>query len=219
MQPLALNLSRRPFRNNTLLWLLYSVAAVLLLVGSVWEVSSYYEYKSRLGAISEDVTSFADQTHELEQRDRVARKQIKSFDLPVLAGQVKKANDVIVRKAFSWTELFNQLEICLPHNVRMVTIRPEFGGGRSRSRGRGAADEELGYPVAVEAIAKNFPAVLAFQNELFASSHFGRVEMERTSKSDLGGNEYVVLARFMYFPDGNNAAIDEAGDTSYEEQE
>ena len=177
--------------------------------------------RPRLSTISEDVTSFADQTTELEQRDQSARQQIKSFDLAVLEGQVKKANDVIARKAFSWTELFNQLEGCLPNSVRMVTIRPEFGGGRSRSRGRGrgADAEELGYPVAVEAITKDFPAVLAFQNQLFSSPYFGRVEMERTSKSEVGNNEYSVLARFMYFPEGNDDAVIEAGDTSYEEQE
>ncbi|MDH3627045.1 MAG: hypothetical protein OEV00_00880 [Acidobacteriota bacterium] len=216
MRPLDLNLAHRPYRNNTLLWIVTGLAVLALVAGTVWEVRSFLDYSARLKMMTQDVSTFDEQEEELEQRDRAARKEIATFDLAVLEGQVRKANDVIERKAFSWTGLFNQLEACQPNDVKMVTIRPEFGRSRTRRGGRAqlTSAEDLGFPVAIEAIAKNFPSVLDMQNQLFESPHFGRVEMERISKSDLGTSEYLVVARFMYYPDGSDEAVSDAGDAA-----
>lgn len=37
-------------------------------------------------------------------------------------------NELLLRKGISWTGIFNDLEKVLPHNVRLVSVRPQVNG-------------------------------------------------------------------------------------------
>jgi type IV pilus assembly protein PilN len=38
-------------------------------------------------------------------------------------------NELLVRKGVSWTRIFSDLEQVTPHNVRLISIRPQIGSG------------------------------------------------------------------------------------------
>ena len=45
--------------------------------------------------------------------------------IEVVSVEARKANDLIDRRTFSWTELFNRLETTLPDEVRITAVRPK----------------------------------------------------------------------------------------------
>jgi hypothetical protein len=202
MQPLDLNLASRPFRNNVLLWGGYSLAAALLVGSTIWNVHAYVDYGSRLEDLRKSVTSIERRTADLDLRSGRAEAGIKKFDLKSLGIQTSTANEVILRKALSWTRLFNLLEKVQPYGVRMTSIRPVYLSESERRSGRALeASLEGAVPVSVEGSAQNLDEFLEFERALLGDRHFDRVEPERSTFAK-NGSELLFELRFLYYPEG-----------------
>lgn len=211
MQTLDLNLASRPFRNNTLLWLAYTLATVLIGAFAFLNVQSYHKHAQWLVDLRQQVSTIDNQLAELERRDRAARLEIERFDMKSLTLQAQKANDVIQWKAFSWTELFNLLEQIQPDGVRMTSVHPVFRGESDpsreqtvNSRARAAARESQLVPVAVEGLAKDLHAFVDLERALQNHPHFARVEPESIARTENSG-ETAFQLRFHYDPRGGQA--------------
>jgi len=200
MQALDLNLATRPFRNNTLLWIGYCLAVVLLGAFTTWNVLTYREYKTNLRELRADIDSFGVEEQQLEVRERRAQTGVEKFDLVSLEVRAAKANEVIEWKAFSWTRLFNRLTEIMPYDVKLVEIRPIFQLGRVERSDGFDVRAEGAVPVLVEGVGKNFDAVFAFQNVLLESRYFGRVEPSKLRRTD-DKRELIFEMRFNYFQD------------------
>jgi hypothetical protein len=211
MQRLDLNLASNPFRNNTLLWVGYGSAAIVLVLFSIWNVNTFVDYRARLLELRDTVGTFRSQRLELEARGRRALEGIRGFDVESLQIKTDKANEVIAWKAFSWTRLFNTLEQVLPYQVRMNSVRPIFNptGGRQQQ-----GETQAGaMPVAIEGTARSFDDLAELQRAFHADAQIGRVEPQRLDKTDNG--EFAFQLRFMYAPvervrDAGEAAEEDA---------
>jgi len=218
MHPLDLNLASRPFRNNTLLGIGHGLAAVLLAVLTSWTVSTFIEKTRQLNELDSSMTSAESRLADLKRRSDRAENGIRTYDVKYLEVQAAKANDVIVRKALSWTKLFNLMENLLPYEVRMVSIRPVYrsdkepGGGGSQEGGLLAPEGSV--PVSVEGDAQTLDAFLEFERALLQDTHFDRVEPERSLIDKEKGGRVAFELRFEYFPEGRPrgaAASEEPG--------
>ncbi len=201
MQPLDLNLSSHPFRNNTLLWAAHGGAIALLLLFTAWNVRAFLDSSRALGELRGQVTQNERLENDLDAREQRAQVGIGRHDLKELSIRAATANDVIFKKALSWTRLFNLLETVVPHEVKTVSIRPVFG-----STGHGGPDRRLpegAVPVAIEGSAQSLEAFLEFERSLLMDSHFDQVEPERSDVVE--GGETLFGVRFLYFPDGRPA--------------
>lgn len=199
MQALDLNLSTRPFRNNTVLWVGYGLMAVLLVVISVRHVQRFRENDLLLNDLKAQVDNIDVELSQLERRDRAAREGIGKFDVRSLTVQATKANEVIRWKSFSWTRLFNQLEAIQPHDVRMTSVRPIFLPEQRVAAGRAAAVDSSAVPVAVEGAAKSLDDFLDLERELLRDPSFSRIEPERSARAESTG-ETLFQLRFVYDP-------------------
>jgi hypothetical protein len=200
MQALDLNLATRPFRNNTLLWVGYCLAVVLLGTFTTWNVLTYREYKANLRELRADIDSFDLEQQQLEVRERRAQNGIEKFDLVSLDVRADKANEVIEWKAFSWTRLFNRLTEIMPYDVKLVEIRPIFQLSRVERSDAIDVRPDGAVPVLVEGVSKNFDAIFEFQNVLLESRYFGRVEPGKLRRTD-DKRELIFEMRFQYFQD------------------
>jgi hypothetical protein len=129
-------------------------------------------------------------------------------DLSVLSVQSAKANDVIDRKAFSWTRLFNRMEQAQPWNVYMVSMRPLFRRERTAPTGPEGASA-FGIPIAVEGYAKSLHALFDFEQAVFDDPYFAYPEPERHAPNDQG--EILFTMRFLYYPEGRVEGREEPG--------
>lgn len=204
MLPLDVNLASRPFRNNTLVWLGHALAAGLLLGATAWNATTHAKHKRDLANLKSNVASIESRKADLDRRDMLARQGINGHDLKDLSMQADKANEVIRRKALSWTRLFNAMEEVLPYDVKMISIRPVFRRGR-----RGASRDRLpegAIPVSVHGAARSLEALLEFEGALLEDPRFGDVDPHRWSQQ---GQESLFDLRFLYFPESREEQVPE----------
>ncbi|HYM23910.1 MAG TPA: hypothetical protein VEU08_11890 [Vicinamibacterales bacterium] len=153
------NLSTRPFYNERAVhgWLL--LIAVVVIAASLFNVSRLLRYSS---ANSEQATSASrDEKRAAQLRDEAAklRGSVDVKTIETASVEARQANDLIDRRTFSWTELFNRFETTLPDEVRIVAVRPRL-------------DRDRGFVVITSVIARSVEDVDAFIEALEKTGAF-----------------------------------------------
>jgi type IV pilus assembly protein PilN len=122
---LQLNLATEPFRRDRPMIVASSAVAVALT--ALLGVLIYTVLAQRT-----DVADSREMVSRLErQAQAIAAEQAKLegvLRLPANADVLERSlllNTLLQRKGISWTKIFSDLESVMPHNVRLVSIRPE----------------------------------------------------------------------------------------------
>jgi len=123
---LKANLSTRPFYNERAVHVIAAVIGAIVIAVAAWQavrIVKLSRYRTELN------TAIKKHKAETDVRERDAEQIRRGLDqkqLAIVAAQAKEANQLIEKRTFSWTELFNLLEATLPDNVMLVSVRPEF---------------------------------------------------------------------------------------------
>ena len=119
------NLSTRPFYNER------AVQCGSLVVAGAWSSRRRCSTCRASSRYSRSDTELATQASRDEARAADLRQQAARLRASVDPRQVefasaeaRQANDLIDRRTFSWTELFNRFETTLPDEVRITAVRP-----------------------------------------------------------------------------------------------
>jgi Tfp pilus assembly protein PilN len=118
------NLATRPFYNERAVHVWLAVAALLVAAITLFNVWGVLYY-SRRDTEGEQQAS-RDETRAAELRTAASRLRasVNTSELEAAALRAQVANQLIDRRTFSWTELFNRFEATLPPNVRITSVRP-----------------------------------------------------------------------------------------------
>jgi hypothetical protein len=136
--PGRFNLARRPFvdtrpANLTAGFLVVLVAALSFVAAHT--VIRYFGDSSRTRASIADLRA---EISSLEEARRKADASLARVDVASLAADVEDANEIALRRAFSWTRFLSRLEKTLPSDLRIASIalqkRPETSGSRAAGR-------------------------------------------------------------------------------------
>jgi Tfp pilus assembly protein PilN len=125
---IPINLASQPFRRDRAM-LVASVAVCLLLVATLGAVISFgITDSAQMADVRRDVSQLNKQlavTAKAQQElDGVLRK-------PENAEVLERSvflNTLLYRKGISWTRILADLEKTLPHNVKVLTVRPYVSG-------------------------------------------------------------------------------------------
>lgn len=190
MRPLV-NLSSQPFRNRRLFWL-----AILLL----FAVPSY------LGLLA--INKLTEREFEISSRNATVKKlenDLKKVERPATANltvstdqnrQMVAASELVARRAFSWSQLLNDIERNLPPNVRVlrVAVAQIQPGDRDDAIGANGNAATLGFTV----IGKSGNDVTTMINKFHDS---GRFKVFPLSKKSIEGTEDIEFElKVEYFP-------------------
>jgi Tfp pilus assembly protein PilN len=125
------NLSTRPFYNERAVRQWLALIALVVAIATVFNVTRVLKY-SRSGTeqgthASRDEARAADLRRQATQlRGAVDIRQIERAST-----EARQANELIDRRTFSWTELFNRFETTLPDDVRIIAVRPHIEQGQA----------------------------------------------------------------------------------------
>ena len=115
---------------------------------------------SRVIRYSRSDTQLATQASQNEARAAELRAQaarlrasVDPRQIDVASADARQANDLIDRRTFSWTELFNRFETTLPDNVRITAVRPKV-------------DAKRGTVITISVTARGVDDVNEFMNNL-----------------------------------------------------
>jgi hypothetical protein len=124
LMKVPINLASQPFRRDRPMLIGSAVAGVLLLALLGLLISLNLTERTRLASTRREVDRLERQLRviaiEQAKLDAVLRKpeNAQALDRSVLL------NSLLLRKGISWTKIFADLEKILPHNVRVISIRP-----------------------------------------------------------------------------------------------
>ena len=120
--PGRFNLARRPFvdtrpANLTATFLAVLVAALSFVAART--VIRYFADSSRTRA---SISNLRAEISSLEEARRQAEASLARIDVGALAADVDDANEIALRRAFSWTRFLSRLENTLPPDIRIASI-------------------------------------------------------------------------------------------------
>lgn len=122
---LPVNLAREPFRRDRPILIASALTGIVLLVSlgvlisiAVSERQISLQARSDLDALNRQLATIRNEQVKIDREMRLPGNEI-VLDRSILI------NTLIRRKAISWTRIFSDLEAVLPHNVRIIAIRPQ----------------------------------------------------------------------------------------------
>ncbi len=120
------NLSTRPFYNERVvrLWLL-GVGAVVVAV-SIFNTTEVIHYSRSDTQLATEASRDEKRAAESRASAMRLRASMDPKQVEFASAEARQANELIERRTFSWTELFNQFETTLPDNVRITSVRPRI---------------------------------------------------------------------------------------------
>jgi len=185
------NLSTRPFYNERLVstWLLvFLLVVVAATVFNITRVLQYSRNDTELG-----LQASRDETRATELRRQAARVRttVDPKQIAIASAEARQANDLIDRRTFSWTELFNRFETTLPDEMRITSVRPQIEKGQFR--------------VTMTVVARSVEDISQFMDRLKKSGSFSDVGGSIAEHVDENGQ---IVANFdvTYLPMSGHVA-------------
>ena len=153
------NLSTRPFYNERTVRIWLGALAAVTIVITAINVTSLLRFSrtdTQLGA-----QAVRDEARATEVRERAAqmRATVDVKQVQSASEEARLANELIDRRTFSWTELFNRFESTMPDDVRITAVRPKI-------------DVAAGTLLTINVVAKDTDEVARFMENLEATGAF-----------------------------------------------
>ncbi|MBZ5560041.1 MAG: PilN domain-containing protein [Acidobacteriia bacterium] len=120
------NLSTRPFYNEQAVHVLLGVVALAVVAATAFNVSRVLRYSRSDTRLATEASQDESKAAALRKQAASVRASIDPKLLDVASAEARQANDLIDRRTFSWTELFNRLETTLPDDAHIASVQPKI---------------------------------------------------------------------------------------------
>jgi len=121
---LRTNLATRPFYNERAVQLALAAAAIVVLAVTAFNVGELIRLSGSQRTLGASAVQSEQEAARLRREAATIRAQINTKELETVANAAREANGIIDQRAFSWSELFDQLEATLPDEVRITRVEP-----------------------------------------------------------------------------------------------
>jgi hypothetical protein len=123
---LRTNLSTRPFYNDRIVRL--SIIAGVLVVAALtaFNVAQVLTLNRRNDELVARAEAAEGAAQTLRDQARQIRQTLDANEVATMQAAATEANQLIERRAFSWTDLFNRFEETLPADVRVAAVGPQL---------------------------------------------------------------------------------------------
>ena len=120
------NLSTRPFYNERAVRLGLLVLAAVVAAATVFNVARVVRYSQSDTLLASQASRDEAQAADLRARAARLRATVDPKQIDYTSTEARQANDLIDRRTFSWTGLFNHFETTLPDEARITSVRPKL---------------------------------------------------------------------------------------------
>jgi Tfp pilus assembly protein PilN len=124
------NLSTRPFYNERVVSASLLVLLVVALAATAFNVTRILRYSRSDTQLSQQATRDESRAAELRASAVRLRATVDPRQIESATVEARQANDLIDRRTFSWTEIFNRFEATLPDEVRITSFRSKVEKGQ-----------------------------------------------------------------------------------------
>ena len=182
---LRTNLATRPFYNDRAVRIAIG-AVVLVAVGlTLFNAAEVWRLQSQNRELGQAVQQNERQARELRDKARVIRQSLNRDELAAVELKAREANQLIDRRAFSWTELLNQFQATLPPDVRIAAVTPQI-------------DPDNRMLVVVSVVSKRIEDIEDFIGALEATGSFSGVLSRQDAADDDEGTIRSILQGYYH---------------------
>ena len=153
------NLSTRPFYNERAVRLLLLLLLVVAVAATAANAERIIRYSRSDTALALDAAHDEARAADLRAEAARLRASVDPRQIALAATEARQANELIDRRTFSWTELFNYFEATLPDDVRIAAVRPKL-------------DPKRGILLTINVVARTVDDVDRFMEELETTGVF-----------------------------------------------
>ena len=184
-----INLSTRPFSAYRLTNLLLAGLLVLLIGITLWQGYWFARYAELAGDIRDGENNIRVESEALDRRLTELDAQLNTPQASSKLSEIEYLNGLIIRKSFSWTQVFSSLENLVPDSVRLTNLQPEIlDNGRTLMH--------------IGVRGRNIGAISDFITALEESPRFENVIVSVEEKRDPAVPDDVDVALTVgYFPE------------------
>jgi Tfp pilus assembly protein PilN len=118
------NLSTRPFYNERAVHVWLTGLAILVAAATIFNVTRVLRYSQSDTRLASEAQRDEARAADLRKQAAQLRASVDPRQLDVASASARQANELIDRRTFSWTDLFNRFETTLPDDVRVAAVRP-----------------------------------------------------------------------------------------------
>lgn len=122
---LRTNLSTRPFYNIRAVQVALGGLALVVALMTIINLVQVVRLTSSERALGARANQAETDAQRLRGEAQQIRSQINARELNEVAAAAQEANAIIDLRAFSWSDLFSQIEATLPENVRLTSFQPQ----------------------------------------------------------------------------------------------
>jgi Tfp pilus assembly protein PilN len=186
------NLSTRPFYNERIVHIGLIVLAVIVAAATAFNVSRVLRYSRSDTQLQTQASRDERRAADLRREAARLRASVDPKQVDFAAADARQANDLIDRRTFSWTELFNRFETTLPDEVRIASVKPHV-------------DRELGIVLSITVSARDVDDVKMFIKNLEDTGAFADVRPadERTDENGM----LLSSLEAVYLPSAGKPAV------------
>ena len=190
------NLSTRPFYNQRVVHVWLIVIALMVLGATAFNVSRVLRYSRSDTRLATQAAQDEARAGELRQQASRLRGSVDARQVDTAAADARQANDLIDRRTFSWTDLFNRFETTLPDEVRIASVRPRV-------------ERDGGIVLTISVSARSVEDVNTFIENLESTGAFSNVRPadERTEEA----GTILSTLEAPYFPSVGRPAVHSGG--------
>jgi Tfp pilus assembly protein PilN len=187
------NLATRPFYNErgVRLWLL--LVAMIVAAATLFNISSVIGYSRSDTELAMQASRDEARAADLRQQASRLRATVDPRQIEFASTEARQANDLIDRRTFSWTELFNRFEATLPDDVRLIAVRPKV-------------DRQTGNILTINVVGRTIEDVDKFMENLEATGVFSHTESKEERINDEGLLVAVIETTYAPAPPNAEAA-------------
>jgi Tfp pilus assembly protein PilN len=153
------NLSTRPFYNERAVHLWLLVLGVIVAAITVVNISRVIAYSQSDTALATQASRDEARVAEVRREAAGLRASVNLQQIELASTEARVANQLIDRRTFSWTELFNLFETTFPDNVRVTSVRPQL-------------DEQGGVQLTITVVARSVDDVDELMRNLEETGRF-----------------------------------------------
>lgn len=178
------NLSTRPFYNEGAVRSWLAILAIVAVAATLFNGSRVLRYSRSDTALATQASRDEARAAEVRATAVRLRASVDTKQVDAASVEARQANDLIDRRTFSWTELFNLLETTLPPEVRITSVRPLL-------------DRDRRITLTVTVLARGVDDVDDFMERLEATGAFVNVLAREERVTDSGQLAAVLECEYV----------------------
>ncbi|HUP66518.1 MAG TPA: PilN domain-containing protein [Thermoanaerobaculia bacterium] len=188
MRALHPNLAARPYRNYGPVWLVVGLLALLTAALLVYNAHTAYRYFATTAETREEITRLENEIAAETNAARLARQQATQFNQAVLTQRSRYVNNQIAERAFSWSELLDDLERVLPADVRLARLSPQA--------------TERGWLIQLDCLAKSEKGMIDLLQNMLGSPKFSLPTPRVEAVQPDGSHRFTLSVGYRPSPRG-----------------